>query len=153
MADFAAKSQPHNIPPALPNSVVDFEVVDFKVVDPLGDPNAPIFSLRPGQAFRFVLKVKGTGSVWTGSNLAANPTWETKFFADALARDVAGEIAYPPVTRALTLDTPPNTYRVELDVPTGIATDGVYEVGALVRLPGNSINGFADEYHLDVAAL
>lgn len=150
MAEFETKSRPHNIPPTAPNSLVDFEVVDFKVVDHLVDLNAPIFTLTLGQPFTFVLKVKGTGSIWTGSNLPANATWQARFFADALANDVAGELDFGPVIGALTLDTPPNIYRIQFTVAGGITTEGVYELGALVRLPANGINGFASEYHIDV---
>ncbi|HXD08421.1 MAG TPA: hypothetical protein VN653_00060 [Anaerolineales bacterium] len=142
------RSQPHATP------FIDFQIVDLKVVDPAAaDPNAPVFILKPSQPFKFVVKVVGTGSIWTGMNVAAAATWQTKFYANALGIDVAGEKNFAVAPGALTPDGAPNTYKVELSVPAGLTTEGVYELGALVRLPGNGINGSADEYHIDVAAV
>ena len=82
------RSQPHATP------FIDFQIVDLKVVDPAAaDPNAPVFILKPSQPFKFVVKVVGTGSIWTGMNVAAAATWQTKFYANALGIDVADSAA------------------------------------------------------------
>jgi len=144
------RSQPHSTPS---NAFIDFQIIDVKVVDPTAmDPDAAVFMLKPGQPFTFVVKVTGTGSLWTGLNIASAATWQTKFYANALGIDVQGEKNFSTAPGALTPDTNPNTYRVELPVPGGLTTEGVYELGALVRLPATGINGSADEYHIDVAA-
>lgn len=144
------RSQPHTIPA---NPFVDFQIVDFKVVDPsAADPDAAVVNLRLGQPFTFVVKVMGTGSIWTGMSMDTAPTWQTRFYANALGIDVLGESNFGPIIGALTPNGAPNIYEVRLNVPGGINTEGVYELGALVRLPANGVNGSADEYHIDVAA-
>ncbi|HLO13248.1 MAG TPA: hypothetical protein VK206_00350 [Anaerolineales bacterium] len=143
------RSQPHSTPPS---ALIDFQIIDLKVVDPAVDPNAPVYMLRPAQPFTFVVKVMGTGSLWTGMSMATLATWQAKFFANALGIDVAGEQNFSAATGALTPDGAPNTYKIELNVPGGLTTEGVYELGALVRLPATGVNGSADEYHIDIAA-
>lgn len=127
------------------------EVVDFKVTDPAAaDPNAPVHMLYTHQPFKMTLTLKVTGT-WKGLFTGPANLWATNFYANALGIDVLGELKWGPAAAALPAPVAADTYEVSYTVGAGIGTQGIYEFGAVTRLPGQAINGHCSEYDVEFA--
>lgn len=126
------------------------EVLNFKVTDPTApDPNAPVRMLYAGKPFKIVFRLAVTGyftPVFTGKD----ELWATDFYADSLGIDVAGELKWHPAPSALPLVTG-NTFEITHTVPLGLAVPGIYEFGAITRLPKLGVNAYVEGYHVEVA--
>ena len=126
------------------------EVADFKVTDPTApDPNAPVRMLYAGKPFKITLTLGVTGyftPVFTGKD----ELWATDFYADSLGVDVAGERKWHPAPAALPAISG-NTYEISYTVQAGLTTPGIYEFGAITRLPKLGVNAYVEGYHVEVA--
>ena len=124
------------------------EAVDFRLTDPMAaDPNAPVRMLYTNQPFKmhFTLKVAG---YFTPSLI--NELWETRFYADSLGVDVEGEVKWSPPNAPLP-KVSGDTFELTYTVSKGLMTPGIYEFGAVTRLPKHAINAYIEGYHAEVA--
>ena len=127
---------------------LQIEAVDFKVTDPAAaDPNVPVRMLYTNQPFKmhFTLRVVG----YFVPSLV-NEKWETRFYADSLGVDVRGEVKWNPPDAELPRVIG-DTFEISHTVNAGLATPGIYEFGAVTRLPRHAINAYIEGYHLEVA--
>lgn len=124
------------------------EAVDFKVTDPAAaDPNMPVRMLYTKQPFQMHFTVRVAG-YFTPS--LVNEPWETRFYADSLGVDVQGEVKWSPPNATLPKFNG-DIYEITHTVTAGLATPGIYEFGAVTRLPKHAINAYIEGYHLEVA--
>jgi hypothetical protein len=134
---------------------VKLEAVEFKVTNPTAaDPTAPVRMLFINQRFtmHFIVKLSG---IWRGLFNGSDEAWETHFYADSLGVDVAGELRWDPARAPLpthiAFDDDSDTYDLNYTVLNGLPTEGLYELGAMTRLPGMLVNAFVEGYHIEIA--
>ena len=127
---------------------LEIEAVDFKVTDPAAtDPNLPVRMLYANQPFKMHFTLRLTGYFVPS---LVNEKWETRFYADSLGVDVQGEVKWSPLDTQLPRLNG-DIFEITHTVTAGLATPGIYEFGAVTRLPRHAINAFVEGYHLEVA--
>jgi hypothetical protein len=130
---------------------VKLEAVEFKITDPTAaDPTAPVSMLFTDQTFTMHFVIKLTG-IWKSLFNGADEKWETHFYADAIGIDVEGELRWTPVPAPLPTPKPADTYDLTYTLVNGIATEGIYEFGAITRLPAMLVNAYIEGYHVEIA--
>ena len=123
------------------------EVLGFKVTDPTAvDPDAPARMLYVNKPFQIVLTLRIDGYL---DNLAGLD-WATDFYADSLGVDVVGERRWHPAHAALP-KIGDHVYEVVCNVPAGLPAQGLYEFGAVTRLPSKGFNAYVEGYHVEIA--
>ena len=128
------------------------EALDFKVTDPAApDPNAPARMFFVNQPFTMHLIVKLTG-IWKKRFVGADELWDTNFYADSIGVDVGGELHWDPAPVALPVPIAPDTYDLTYTVQNGLPLEGLYELGAITRLPSMLVNAYVEGYHIEIAA-
>ena len=139
---------------------VKLEALGFKVTDPLAtDPTAPTRMFFINKPFTMHFTVKLTG-LWRDHFNESDPTvannlWELHFYADSIGVDVKGELhwdpARAPLPKPISSDANSDTYDLTYTVMNGLPKEGLYELGALIRLPSEFMNAYVEGYHIEVA--
>lgn len=124
---------------------VSWTIDNFYVVEPAG-ADTPAEIIPMNAAFDVRVDFDGTGGAWKAlENAAAD--YEVKFYAEGIGLNA---LELDLGTETGNLGTGP--YTVSHTVAAGIATEGVYRLGCLIRIsPPSNVVGFEENLLISVS--
>ncbi len=130
---------------------ITFDVTDLVVT---WEPGwLPTTIVRRNSHFKVTASFEGDGAIWHWVECPphGHPTdYEARFYAEGIG-GAPKEIDFPPVKGTLVCQQ--HKYKVELDVPNGIDTDGIYSFGVTLTFPDYpGLTGFCEGLHFQVSA-
>lgn len=129
----------------------NWNISKFYVVETDPAATTPPEVIPPNTAFDLKVEFDGTGSGWNGYELLSAP-FTVDFYAEGIGLG-APEIDFgQDNTGTLGPNVGDGPYTGKLTVP-GIATEGIYRLGCLIKIvPGSGIVGFEENLLITVAS-